>query len=68
MDNPRGPIYRIRRMAWFTVIGVLVWPVGLLMALLYPEERKYWLGVFGASLIFAVIVFVYLATKKGMLG
>ena len=68
MDNPLGPIYRIRRIVYLTIVGLLVWPVALFMVLAYPEERKYWLGVLGVNVTIAVIVFVYLAIKKGMLG
>ena len=62
-----GKIYRVRRVAWMTVIGFLVWPAALLMAWSYREERKYWLGVFCASLIATAIVLIILAIK-GVLG
>jgi len=68
MDNPLGPILRIRRIVYLTIVGLVVWPVALFMVWAYPEERKYWLGVLGVNVILAVIVFVYLGIKKGMFG
>ena len=64
MDDPIREFYRVRRIAWFTVVGVLIWPVGLLMALLFPEERKHWMRVFTASLILTVIALVCLGVKR----
>ncbi len=37
------------------------------MVLAYPEERRYWMGVFGVSLVLTVIALVCLGIK-GMLG
>lgn len=45
----------------------MVWPVALVIALLYPEERKYWLRILGVNVAIVVIVLVYLGIK-GMLG
>jgi len=67
LDYFLGKIYRIRRIVWFTIAGTLVWPVALLMAWSYPDERKYWLGVFGVSAVLTVIGLVCLGVK-GMLG
>ena len=67
MNDPIGEFYRIRRIVCFTVVGLMVWPVALVMALLYPEERKYWLRILGINVAIAVIVFAYLGIK-GMLG
>ncbi len=64
MDNPIREFYHIRRIAWFTVVGVFIWPVGFLMALLYPEERRHWMRVFAVSLILVVIALVCLGVKR----
>ena len=45
-----------------------VWPVALLMAGLYPEERRYWMRVFCVSLALTVIVLVSLGIREGFLG
>jgi hypothetical protein len=63
MKDPTGNVYRIRRIVWLTIVGFLVWPVSLLMAWSYPEEKKYWMRVFYASLAATAIVLVCLAMK-----
>jgi hypothetical protein len=63
MNDPIQHIFRIRRIAWGTVVGILVWPVALLMAWAYPEERRHWLRVLGISLILTVIVLIGLGIK-----
>jgi len=51
---------RMIRIGWLTAVSLMIWPVGLIMAWAYAEERKYWLKVFCASLFIGVIVQVIL--------